>query len=157
MFNIASNSILSLLKMDGFNISKKKWYSVCYCEQLNLNLTKQKDFINDLNDTNKKFVFIQKSKSKDFIKYELNRKTWIKVDSYEETKGIIQRRIPIIKKTNFNHYETIKLIIFHTGISKIRMIIRYINNESKSKLIILKNIDLKLFLKELKNLRVCFK
>ncbi len=130
-------------------IYKKGWYSVCNCENLNLKLTNQKEIVDDLAEKIKKYIFILKKKEDEFIRYETIRKIWIRIDSYDETEGLIQRKIPILKKFTFDYYGLENLIIFHSGLNKVRTIIRHLNNEFKSKINIPKSIDLKIFLKEL--------
>ena len=114
-------------------IYKKGWYSVCNCENLNLELTKKKEIVSDLAEKVKKYIFILKKKEDEFIRYETIRKTWIRIDSYDETGGLIQRKMTILKRQTFDYYGTKNLIIFHSGINKVRSVIRYLNNELNQK------------------------
>ncbi|MEE9377288.1 MAG: hypothetical protein V3V33_04550 [Candidatus Lokiarchaeia archaeon] len=130
-------------------VYKKGWYSVCNCETLNLKLTKQNELVDDLAEQVKKYIFILKKEEDEFTRYETIRKTWIRINTYNETEGLIQKKMPILRKFTFDYYRIQNLIIFHSGINKVLAIIRYLNNEFKSKINIPKSIDLKIFLNEL--------
>ncbi|MHA1285456.1 MAG: hypothetical protein ACTSQP_23375 [Promethearchaeota archaeon] len=133
------------------SVYDKGWYSICTCENLDIETIDSDDLINVLETEKNKIYFLEKYRNEIYTRYQSIRKTRIKIDVYDVKKGLLKKVIPVINRYYFDYYIKKKLIIFHTSINRIRSIVRYLNNTFKSKIYISKNIDLKDFLQKLKS------
>jgi len=59
-----------------------------------------------------------------------------------------------LKKYTFDYYFKEEWIIFHSGIAKIENAIKYLNKTTKTQIIILKDVNLVVFLKKLSNQKI---
>lgn len=131
-------------------VYNRGWYAVCSCEEFNIQTSEENYILDDLENKTKKYIFVLLHKFKEFTRFESIKKSWIKISLYNESQGFYQQKTPILKKTTFDYYQKKKLIIFHSGVNKVSNIIKFLNREFNSKIIIPNTIDLKLLLKELK-------
>lgn len=136
---------------------EKGWYSLCTCENLDIETIDSDDLINALETEEKKHFFLEIYRNEIYTRYQSIRKTWIRIDVFDIKEGLLKKVIPVISRYYFDYYFKKNLIIFHTGINKIRSIIRYLNNTFKSEIQIPKNVDLKEFLQKLRSSEINYK
>ena len=137
-------------------VFEKGWYSIAICHKLKIETIDLESVSYELNKKEKKFIFLKSFEKEQLTRYKSLRKTWIRIDYFDEEKGLIKKKVPVIKSYILDYFKNKDLIIFHSGANQISNIVKYLNKNSNLKIILPRYLDLKLFLNKLKSSEIKF-
>lgn len=136
---------------------KKGWYSICLCKKLDLDIIEKEEIPEAIADESIKYFFLKSFENDTIERYQIIKKSWVIIESFISTEGLIKKKIPILKRFTLDYYFKNDVVIFHTGFVKIENIIKYLVNSTQTQIFFIKNSSLFTFLKKLNELKVDYK